>query len=594
MFNVPPGVGKTNARVHGGPPRHGLYPPRTDKGENGMRSNGREHDRMSLNTGPPGSELFGLPTSPDPTLSWADLLLVTNASGRIAAANGDWHARTGLKAENLAGLWLRDIMDGQAVETLQATARTGVRQPPMSIRLIARNGDHLDAYAAAVACAPLNGACIGLRLTPNPATADEPLAASDRSIRTELAHNAAWAIRAGTGALSILAVTVAGEPGTGPRDEWRRVGLLKTLEGRIQGLFPEATGIVRLNDNLYAVQHDPDCDIDEVCRQIAEAEAGARAQGSRLQAIHAPVAANVPAGTDTEALAKAIHCLLARLCEVTSFSPADFDANVARLLQESIADVHGFEQMLDGEGFGVVFHPVYNAVSGRLLYLEALCRFHADQGASPFRRLAFAEQAGLVHLFDAAMVRHILKRMTERTEHPPTSSVAINISAASLENPSFAGLLEDALQTYAVPAEQVVFEITQAERIADIDAAAGLLRSLRRRGHRVCLDDLSAGSASFEYLSRLDVDYVKLDGGAIRRARGAAKGQAFVSALTDLCRRIGTQTIAEMIDEPDALDFVRNCGVGYVQGFLFGQPGERLHAPGYTPPGVYFDAIRRP
>ena len=84
---------------------------------------------------------------------------------------------------------------------------------------------------------------------------------------------------------------------------------------------------------------------------------------------------------------------------------------------------------------------------------------------------------------------------------------------------------------------------------------------------QVCLDDF-AGSASFQYLSALDVDIVKLDeGGNAEKSRRAALS----SRRSRLCRRLGVETVGE-IDSLQTLAFVRDCNVDYVQGFLFGKP----------------------
>ena len=56
----------------------------------------------------------------------------------------------------------------------------------------------------------------------------------------------------------------------------------------------------------------------------------------------------------------------------------------------------------------------------------------------------------------------------------------------------------------------------------------------------------------------------------------APKGRAFLSALTELCNRLGVETIAEMVDSPESLAFVRDCRCDYVQGFLFGKPSPNL------------------
>jgi len=54
------------------------------------------------------------------------------------------------------------------------------------------------------------------------------------------------------------------------------------------------------------------------------------------------------------------------------------------------------------------------------------------------------------------------------------------------------------------------------------------------------------------------------------------KGKAFLKALTRFCRELGVETIGEMVDSPEGLEFVRECGVQFVQGFLFGEPNTNI------------------
>ena len=123
---------------------------------------------------------------------------------------------------------------------------------------------------------------------------------------------------------------------------------------------------------------------------------------------------------------------------------------------------------------------------------------------------------------------------------------------------------------------KLLFEITESSRMSRLELANQFIQSLRDRGYHVCLDDFGAGAASFQYLSVLDVDVVKIDGSAVKNALTASKGRAFLSALTELCRRMKVETIAEMVDTPETLDFCRDCGCNYVQGYLFGKPSREI------------------
>jgi EAL domain-containing protein (putative c-di-GMP-specific phosphodiesterase class I) len=122
----------------------------------------------------------------------------------------------------------------------------------------------------------------------------------------------------------------------------------------------------------------------------------------------------------------------------------------------------------------------------------------------------------------------------------------------------------------------------------NLAGADSFIQGLRKQGYPVCLDDFGAGAANFEYLASLDVDIVKLDGDAIRGARKAHKGKAFMKAFVGLCRELGVVTVAEMIDDEPGLAFVRECGVHYVQGYLFGRPSPDIRVFKKTVPAELF------
>ncbi|MBL6946901.1 MAG: EAL domain-containing protein, partial [Rhodospirillales bacterium] len=166
--------------------------------------------------------------------------------------------------------------------------------------------------------------------------------------------------------------------------------------------------------------------------------------------------------------------------------------------------------------------------------------------------------------------------------------IAVNISGHSVGNDMYVSSLHKLLRENSWVNDKLLFEITESSRMADLESANSFIQGLRKEGHHVCLDDFGAGSASFQYLSALDVDVVKLDGSAIRNAQAGPKGRAFLTALSALCQSLTVQTIAEMIDKEEGLFFVRDCGVNYVQGFLFGRPSQNIKDFDPLPMGEVF------
>ena len=119
----------------------------------------------------------------------------------------------------------------------------------------------------------------------------------------------------------------------------------------------------------------------------------------------------------------------------------------------------------------------------------------------------------------------------------------------------------------------LLIEFTETAEIEDMDGAAETVRQLRAAGVPVCIDDFGAGGAAFRYLRELRADYVKLDGAFVQRAENSDRDRGIVQAMIEAARAVGAATIAEMIETEGQARLMRNLGVEYGQGWLFGRPG---------------------
>lgn len=93
------------------------------------------------------------------------------------------------------------------------------------------------------------------------------------------------------------------------------------------------------------------------------------------------------------------------------------------------------------------------------------------------------------------------------------------------------------------------------------------------------LDDFGAGSASFQYLQALTVDFVKIDGAYIKRLGRSQKDDAMIRGLVRLCEDLSVGTIAEMVETRDQVEQLRAFGVQYAQGYFFGKPTAEPSVP---------------
>ncbi|MBW7850926.1 MAG: EAL domain-containing protein [Rhodospirillales bacterium] len=273
----------------------------------------------------------------------------------------------------------------------------------------------------------------------------------------------------------------------------------------------------------------------------------------------------------------------------------DLADSMTILVDKTVTQIGAFKVLVSRSDFTVALQPIVDVRTGRVHHFEALCRFNTgDTGDSPYALISFAEETGLIHRFDLAMARKVVEWLALQPRNNRRYRVAVNVSGYSIGQQEYVDGLMKLLAEHEWTRGRLLFEITESSRMSDLGQANEFIQKLRQLGYEVCLDDFGAGAASFQYLSALEVDAVKLDGSAVHNAQVTIKGRAFLSALTELCRRLNVYTVAEMVDAAESLNFVRECGCDFVQGYLFGKPSTNLEDFYPLPNGKLFKAKRSP
>ncbi|MEX2454534.1 MAG: EAL domain-containing protein, partial [Rhodospirillaceae bacterium] len=207
---------------------------------------------------------------------------------------------------------------------------------------------------------------------------------------------------------------------------------------------------------------------------------------------------------------------------------------------------------------------------------------------SPYELITFAENMGLICDFDFAMFRKVIALLQGWRRKGRDYQLAVNLSGRSLANRAFLDALIALLGRHPELSDRLLIEITESARIHDLEHANSVIQTLRRAGHKVCLDDFGAGSAALKYLHALDVDIVKIDGAYIQRAHEDRKLKAFLKAISGLCNELDIDTIAEMVEEEETVALLRECAIPYAQGYLYGKPSPDISAfePKKAPPRI--------
>jgi EAL domain-containing protein (putative c-di-GMP-specific phosphodiesterase class I)/GGDEF domain-containing protein len=335
----------------------------------------------------------------------------------------------------------------------------------------------------------------------------------------------------------------------------------------------------RISENKFGLVHKQGVRVEDLQNKLAQMASNVSGGKVKLD-IHAATLELDTNNISDEDLANGLTYTINQFKNTRGkdFSVQSLTRSMSDLVGEAYEKITTFKQVVKDREFFIVFQPIIGTRSGKIHHYECLARFRGEHaGKSPYEYIVFAEQTGLIPSFDLAMAQMALQWLAQQGKGKEIH-LAVNISGFSVGDPGYVKGLIELLEENPWVKDCIMFEITESARLEDLTEANNFIQNLRNMGFKVCLDDFGAGAASFQYLSTLEVDIVKLDGSAIRNALKAPKGRAFLIALGNLCRDLKVATIAEMIDDPRGLTFVRDCGIDYVQGYLFGKPSSYIRS----------------
>lgn len=232
--------------------------------------------------------------------------------------------------------------------------------------------------------------------------------------------------------------------------------------------------------------------------------------------------------------------------------------------------------------FHLLAHDIVPVASGIPTgrHIEVLISLPDASGrlVAPGEFLPAALHYGLMGRIDRWVVGQVCEWLQWRshTRRGLPELVAINLSGSSLSDADFRDYLEEQVRTLP-DSGSLCFEITESEAIANLAEAGGFMRRMKDYGCRFALDDFGSGLNSFAYLKQLPVDYIKIDGQFVRDAAQDRVNLAMVESIHRIGKVMGIQTIAEYVENEAVFRRVREIGVDYCQGFLFGMPRPLLN-----------------
>lgn len=214
----------------------------------------------------------------------------------------------------------------------------------------------------------------------------------------------------------------------------------------------------------------------------------------------------------------------------------------------------------------MAYQPIVDMTTRTVFGYEALLRCKETALPHPGAVLDAAEQLGRLEDVGRA-VRNKAPEPMSRLALP--TLLFVNLHSADLADKT----LTSPNAPLTAIASRVVLEITERASLDHVKNVRSKVAELRALGFRIAVDDLGAGYAGLTSFAQLEPEFVKLDMSLIRGIHQNATKQKIVQSMTDLCKDMGIEVVAEGIEVPQERDVIVGMGCNLLQGYLLAKPG---------------------
>ncbi len=238
---------------------------------------------------------------------------------------------------------------------------------------------------------------------------------------------------------------------------------------------------------------------------------------------------------------------------------------------------NALREALNRDELRLVYQPQIDLQSLNWVGCEALLRWqHPEKGSiSPVKFIPIAEQSGLIKEIGI----YVLKKACVQTKSWLDNGVnigrmAVNISAAQLQDPDFVRVVQAALETSGLSPQHLELEVTEGTLMGRAESNIEQLEQLRHIGIHISVDDFGTGYSSLSYLKQLPIDKLKIDRAFVKDIPEDVNDMAICSAILALGQALDIRIIAEGVETNQQAEFLRSKHCHEAQGYLYSRPIE--------------------
>jgi EAL domain-containing protein (putative c-di-GMP-specific phosphodiesterase class I) len=204
---------------------------------------------------------------------------------------------------------------------------------------------------------------------------------------------------------------------------------------------------------------------------------------------------------------------------------------------------------------------------------EALVRWHHPKHGliGPLEFLPEAEAFGLMGMLSEFVLREAARQQDSWREQGIQLNSCINLASSQLNNPNLAEAYRDIVDEEGLDPGNFTFEVIEQDLTDPSAPHLAAIKSLRKQGFRICLDDFRVASSSLSTFDHLPFDEIKIHASALRKAQKDPVSMAVLAAVTGLAHNLGMSVCAEGVEDSATFEFLKTIECDKMQGFLISE-----------------------
>ncbi len=252
-----------------------------------------------------------------------------------------------------------------------------------------------------------------------------------------------------------------------------------------------------------------------------------------------------------------------------------FDQQMQLAVMNRLTLQNDLQRALEQQEFITYYQPIIDLETEELAGFEALARWwHPQRGlVSPAEFIPCLEDTGLI-IPVGILILHQACQELARLDHLGLKdlTMSVNLSVRQFASVTLLADIDRVIAETSINPTCLKLEITESAIMDNAEIAINMTEAIRSRGIQISIDDFGTGYSSLGYLHQLTMDNLKIDRSFVNQIDASGNKYHVVNTIVSLSKQLGLSVTAEGIETISQMEWLRNLGCEFGQGYLFAKP----------------------